>query len=448
MDDAHSALLIISIIIVLFVNFSIHSFNSALRELDNSDIEEEGKEGKKEDRLRKFLEKKDKVLYCTHIVNILSVSFLGWYFIRTFGSIIKNKLSNTLPVSLSSGISIFIVVVVFCILFVIFGISLPNKFARNVPKKSVYTFMGISAVLMFLLSPIICVIDGVSYIILKLFGVDIKAQAETVSEEDIVSMLNEGHEQGIFEGSEAEMITNIFELNDKQARDVMTHRKSVVFIDGKDTLQEAIDFMLTTGNNTRYPVYDENIDNIMGILNMKDAIICENTTNYQNTAIKDIPNILRKTIFVPENKNLNTLFKEMQSHKNHMVVVVDEYGQTSGIVTMEDILEEIVGNILDEYDVDEELIKKLADGSYIIKGMTPLSDIEDILDIKFDEEELENFDTINGLMISELDRIPEDNEKFDIIMHGYEFKALKVSNRTINTIKVTKLKEDEELKEE
>ena len=112
MDDAHSALLIISIIIVLFVNFSIHSFNSALRELDNSDIEEEDKEVK----LRRFLEKKDKVLYCTHIVNILSVSFLGWYFIRTFGSIIKNKLPNTLPVSLSSGISILIVVI-FCLLY-------------------------------------------------------------------------------------------------------------------------------------------------------------------------------------------------------------------------------------------------------------------------------------------------------------------------------------------
>ena len=138
----------------------------------------------------------------------------------------------------------------------------------------------------------------------------------------------------------------------------------------------------------------------------------------------------------------------MQSHKNHMVVIVDEYGQTSGIVTMEDILEEIVGNILDEYDVDEELIKKLADGSYIIKGMTPLSDIEDILGIKFDEEELENFDTINGLMISRLDRIPEDNEKFDIIMYGYEFKALHVSNRMINTIKVTKSQGDEELNEE
>ena len=151
---------------------------------------------------------------------------------------------------------------------------------------------------------------------------------------------------------------------------------------------------------------------------------------------------------MPENKSLDTLFKEMQSEKNHMVVVVDEYGQTSGIVTMEDILEEIVGNIMDEYDEDEELIKEIADGSFIMKGMTPLSDIEDILNIKFDEEELENFDTINGLMISRLDRIPEDNEKFDIIMHGYEFKALHVSNKMINTIKVTKLQEDEELKEE
>ena len=131
-----------------------------------------------------------------------------------------------------------------------------------------------------------------------------------------------------------------------------------------------------------------------------------------------------------------------------MVIVVDEYGQTSGIVTMEDILEEIVGNIMDEYDEDEELIKELPDGSFIIKGMTPLSDIEDILNIKFDEEELENFDTINGLMISRLDRIPEDNEKFDIIMYGYEFKALHVSNRMINTIKVTKSQGDEELNEE
>ena len=127
MDDAHSALLIISIIIVLFVNFSVHSFNSALRELDNSDIEEEDKEVK----LRRFLEKKDKVLYCTHIVNILSVSFLGWYFIRTFGSIIKNKLPNTLPVSLSSGISILIVVIIFCILFV--GVAAVTKNASSSP---------------------------------------------------------------------------------------------------------------------------------------------------------------------------------------------------------------------------------------------------------------------------------------------------------------------------
>ena len=444
MDDAHSAFLIITFIIVLFINFSIHSFNSAIHELNSSDIDED----KNGDKLKYYMENLDKVLYCMYIINVLSGIFFGWFFIRSFTSGIKTFLSALLPISISTSISIFIVLLLFCIFFVIFGISIPNKLARKSPKKSACVFINISAALIFIFSPIIYIVDGISYIILKIFGVDMKAQSETVSEEDIVSMVNEGHEQGIFEGSEAEMITNIFELNDKQARDVMTHRKNVVFINGEDSLQEVIDFMLTSGINSRYPVYKDNIDNIMGILNMKDALICENTSNYQNTAIKDIPNILRNITFVPENKSLDTLFKEMQSEKNHMVVVVDEYGQTSGIVTMEDILEEIVGNIMDEYDEDEELIKELADGSFIMKGMTPLSDIEDILNIKFDEEELENFDTINGLMISRLDRIPEDNEKFDIIMHGYEFKALHVSNKMINTIKVTKLQEDEELKEE
>ncbi len=439
MDDAHSALLIIIFIVVLFINFSIHSFNSAINELNSSDIGED----KSGERLKYYLENSDRVLYCMYIINALSGIFIGWFFVRSFTYGIRDLLSNLLPETISIAISIFIVLLLFCIFFVIFGISIPNKLAKKSAKESACIFMNISSALIFLLIPIIYIVDGISYIILKIFGVDIKAQPDTVSEEDIMSMVNEGHEQGIFEGSEAEMITNIFELNDKQARDVMTHRKNVVFINGEDSLQTAIDFMLSSGKNSRYPVYDENIDNIMGILNMKDALICENTTNYQNTAIKDIPNILRPITFVPENKGLDTLFKEMQSQKNHMVVVVDEYGQTSGIVTMEDILEEIVGNIMDEYDEDEELVKELSNGSFIIKGMTPLSDIEDILDIKFDEEELENFDTINGLMISELDRIPEDNEKFDIIMHGYEFKALHVSNKMINTIKVTKLKEDE-----
>ena len=444
MDDAHSALLIIICVIVLFINFSIHSFNSAINELNSSDIDED----KNGERLKFHIENIGKVLYCMYIINVLSGIFFGWIFVRSFSSGIKSILSNILPLSASTLFSTFIVLLLFCIFFVVFGISIPNKLARKSPKKSAYTFMNISNVLILLFSPVIYIVDSISYVILKVFGLDIKAQSETVSEEDIMSMVNEGHEQGIFEGSEAEMITNIFELNDKQARDVMTHRKNIVFINGEDSLQTVIDFMLTSGINSRYPVYDDNIDSIMGILNMKDALICENTSDYQNTSIKDIPNILRPITFVPENKNLVTLFKDMQSQKNHMVIVVDEYGQTSGIVTMEDILEEIVGNIMDEYDEDEELIKELPDGSFIIKGMTPLSDIEDILNIKFDEEELENFDTINGLMISRLDRIPEDNEKFDIIMYGYEVKALHVSNRMINTIKVTKSQGDEELSKE
>lgn len=438
MDDAHSAFLTIA---VLFINFSIHSFNSAIKELNNSDIEDD----RRSEKIKYYMDNLDKVYCCTYIINALSGIFLGGLFFKYVKNYLEKSV-NTSPVMTDA--IIFFSIAVFCLLFIALGITVPNRLAIKSPKQYVHVFINIANLLMIIFAPLIMAINGMSYILLRIFGVDTGGQSETVSEEDIVSMINEGHEQGVFEGSEAEMITNIFELNDKTARDVMTHRKSVVFVDGEDTLKNVVDFLLNTGKNSRYPVYDENIDSIMGILNMKDALICENTTDYKDTAIKNIPNLLRNTIFVPENKNLDILFKEMQSHKNHMVVVVDEYGQTSGIVTMEDILEEIVGNIMDEYDEDEELIKELADGSYIVKGMAALNEIEEILKIKFDDEELENFDTLNGLIISRLDRIPEDGEKFDIIMHGCEFKVLHVSNKMINTVKVTKLHKDDDLKAE
>jgi len=173
----------------------------------------------------------------------------------------------------------------------------------------------------------------------------------------------------------------------------------------------------------------------MGILNMKDALICENTTNYQNTAIKDIPNILRKTIFVPENKNLNTLFKEMQSHKNHMVVVVDEYGQTSGIVTMEDILEEIVGNILDEYDVDEvDDIVRLDQDEFMVLGSTRLDDFNDFFGTEYISDD---YDSIAGKLIELFERLPE---KGDAITDGtLSFLVESIDHRRIEKIKVRKL---------
>ena len=224
----------------------------------------------------------------------------------------------------------------------------------------------------------------------------------------------------------------------------MTHRNSLVCIDGDWTLEEAVDFILKEGNNSRFPVYEGDIDGIIGILNMKDALIFSNKGIYQEKKIKEIDGLLREANFIPEVKKLDALFKEMQSDKIHMEIVVDEYGQTAGIVTMEDILEEIVGNIMDEYDIDEEMITEIGDGSYIMKGMTHLEDVQETLHIEFTEEDYDNFDTLNGLIIAKIGHIPKDGEKFSLVMYGYEFTAIKVENKIIRSIKVTLHKDKEE----
>lgn len=258
-------------------------------------------------------------------------------------------------------------------------------------------------------------------------------------EEDILTMVNEGQEKGTIEADEAEMISNIFALNDKDAGDIMTHRSQIIGIEADMTLQEALDFMLD-GANSRFPVYDENIDHICGILYLKDAFRMNRIAANREMAVKYIPDLLRKALFVTETKKIDTLFKEMQQKKMQMAIVIDEYGQTAGLVTMEDILEEIVGNILDEYDEEEHHIHKKGQDEYVIDGMSELEELEERFGIDFEEEE---FDTLNGFLISKLDKIPEENEQFSIVVGDYRFQILKVKNRRIEKVLVTKITADE-----
>ena len=183
---------------------------------------------------------------------------------------------------------------------------------------------------------------------------------DDVTEEEIISMVNEGHEQGVLLASEAEMIHNIFEFGDKEAKDIMTHRKNLIAIDGNLSYNDAVSFIIEN-SKSRYPVYLNDIDNIIGVLHIKDAFAFAQKNEVFRTSIKDIPGLIRDVDFVPETLNINRLFKMMQAKKSHMVIVVDEYGQTSGAVAMEDILEEIVGNIEDEHDEEEQLIRKNPD---------------------------------------------------------------------------------------
>lgn len=269
-----------------------------------------------------------------------------------------------------------------------------------------------------------------------------KSREENVTEEDIKTMVNEGHEQGVLESSEAEMISNIFEFDDKEASDIMTHRKNMVALDGTMHLRDAAQFVLKEGNNSRYPVYGKDMDDIIGTLHMRDALVHAENPEEAEMEIARVPGLLRTAHFIPETRNINSLFKEMQSQKIHMEIVIDEYGQTAGLVTMEDILEEIVGNILDEYDVDEQFITRSEDG-FIMNGMTPLEDVQDTLQVEFPEEDLDNYDTINGLLISKLDRIPNEEEKPEVRYLGYLFAVTKVENKMIQTVRVSRIPEEE-----
>ena len=265
----------------------------------------------------------------------------------------------------------------------------------------------------------------------KLFG---KRINEEKVEEEILSMVEEGHEQGLIEESEAEMISNIMELSDKVARDIMTNRQKIIAMENTFTVEEAIRFIVDN-NYSRYPVYEEDMDNILGVVHLKDLV-----EEYIKNPSTNITKVMEEPIFIHPTFNINKLLQKMQNEKIHMSVVVDEYGQTEGIVCMEDIIEEIVGNIFDEHDdVEEESIKEIAEDSYMMNGDASLLDVSDELEIEFPDED---FETLNGFMLYKLGRLPVENETTEIIYQGYKFTPVKICDKMITLVKVEKIEEE------
>lgn len=259
-------------------------------------------------------------------------------------------------------------------------------------------------------------------------------------EDEIISIVNESTEKGMIEETEAEMINNIFEFGDKAAKDIMTDRSNIVAFDYSEKLEDVIEQILDS-NNSRFPVYSENIDHIVGILHIKDAIIANRDKSNRKKSLDKIDNILREAKFIPETRKVDSLFSTMRSARLQMVVVVDEYGQTSGVVAMRDILEEIVGNIDDEDDDYPDFIVTKEKNKIIVDGLSKLEDIEDYLDIQFDDD---NFETINGYLISKLEHIPDKKEKFDFDYEGFNFKILSVDNNMIKQVLITRIEEESE----
>ena len=262
---------------------------------------------------------------------------------------------------------------------------------------------------------------------------------DDVTEEEIISMVREGHEQGTILASEAELIHNVFEFDDKEVKDIMTHRKNIVSLDGNMSFIDAIEFIIDTGKS-RFPVYENDVDSIIGVLHIKDAFTFFEKNEVYRSSIKDIDGLIRPVDFIPETVNINDLFKKMQSKKSHLAMVVDEYGQISGLIAMEDILEELVGNIEDEHDEEENYIRKNDDETFIMDGMTEFSDVKESLSLPVDDDA---YETLNGFIISLSDKIPEEGDKTVISAYGYRFSVMSVEDKVIKQVMIKKLAPEE-----
>lgn len=357
-----------------------------LTENDTAQKEEEPDEGKVL-LLHKFVKNKEYYFRATYLITTLIHVFCGVILYLEF-----YKMTEVTVLAALLAVAVFIPVVILCI-------YVPEKIGRMYGEK-------------------MCKRD---------------------TEEEILSMVNEGHEMGVIESSEVLMISNIFEFGDKNAKDIMINRSNMRALDSTMKLQDAIDFMLGS-QYSRYPVYDDSVDSIIGMLYLKDALRLHSKDNLMNKPIKSIRKLLRKPVYIPETKKIDDIFKIMQTQKVQLAIVINEYGQTSGLISMEDILEEIVGNIMDEYDVDEQHIKEKGANEYVIDGLTKLEELEELLDIEFHSE----FETINGFLISKMEHIPMDNEKFECEYKGYHFVLLKVKDKMINSVLVEKIVMPEE----
>lgn len=437
MDDGNSWIGILLFAASVAVFYLIYGFGAAIQALNTSALEDERDEGnKKAAALLRIQEDPGKFVRTNQVVTCFFTLALGAFTLPQTAGYIRRFLAVKLAMApgLAAGLALAAAFFVVAFFLVCLGVIIPKHVAAKSPIRFCYKALSVVEWAIKLLSPFTWLISVAAFVVLKAVGIDIRSSNEKVTEEDIMYMVNEGHDQGVLEASEAEMITNIFEFDDKVASDIMTHRKNVVALESTMTLKETVDFIVKEANNSRFPVYEEDIDNIIGVLHMRDVLYFAEQEEYLDRPISQIDGLLRSAHFAPEAKNINALFKEMQSEKIHMEIVIDEYGQTAGIVTMEDILEEIVGNIMDEYDNEEPDIVVKENGSFQLSGMTPLDDVEDALDMEFDEDDKDNFDTLNGFLISRLGHLPEDDEKGQVVFGGYRFSIVKAENKIIQTV--------------
>ena len=387
--DSSDAIQFLALIILICLSAFFSSAETSMTTVNKIRIQSLAEQGDKRAKiLLTVIEDSGKllstILIGNNIVNISASSLATALTIRLFGNA---------AVSISTGI--------LTLLVLIFGEITPKTMASLYSEKMALSYARIIHLLMFLLTPVIFLINKLAKGVLTLLRVDDSVKGNTITEHELRTLVNVGHEEGVIEKEERQMIYNVFDFGDSQAQDVMVPRIDVSFADVNSSYEDLIG-LFREEKHTRFPVYEETTDNIIGIVNVKDLLL----TDQKDFTLRKI---LRDTYFTYEYKKTSELLMEMKENSVSFAVVLDEYGATSGIITLEDLVEEIVGDIHDEYDIEEEddLTEIIPGKEYLALGSARLDDLDEVLHLNIESDD---YDSIGGYIIEQLDRFPEKGE--------------------------------------
>lgn len=422
---------LILIAVLTLVNAFFAGAEMAIISVDKKKLRRMSNQGdKKANILLNVLKEPSKFLSTIQV----GITFAGFFSSASAAVGISDDLGQYLTskgIPFGTNVAFISVTLILSYIILVFGELVPKRIALQHSEK--FAMFAIKPINLFskLMKPFVAFLSITTNFILKLLGVKSEGVEEKITLEEIKSLIEVGHEQGMINPIEREMLDSVISFDDKVAEEIMTARTQVFMIDINQSLGEYIDRMLTL-KHSRIPVYEKTRDNIIGVLYLKDFILEAYNVGFNNI---DIRNILRPAYFVPEYKIINDLFLELQNSNNHFALLIDEYGGFSGIVTMEDIIEEIMGDIDDEYDHDEPDIIKVDENIFLAKGSLSIRELNSITNLKIDEKS-DFYDTLGGLIIYILGHIPQDGKKEQLQYKGADFLIEETKNRRIKSVRI------------
>lgn len=448
MDDPGPALDIILKLVLLFVLIFFNAFFAmseiAIISLNDTKMQKLAEEGnKKAKQIVKLTENPNRFLSTIQIGVTLAGFLASASASQNFADLLVNALKHTaivnvIPESVINGISVVLITIITSYFSLVLGELAPKRIAMQVPEKVSFKVVGILLFIAKIAKPFVKVLSVSTNGVVRLFGFDPNADEENVTEEEIRMMVDVGGEKGVIEDSQKEMIDNIFEFDDLDAGDIMTHRTDMTAIEVSRSLEEVAELAIENGYS-RIPVYEDDPDSIVGVLYAKDLL---KYVGHNIPADLTISKVMRKALYVPETQSCGDLFKAMNDSHTQFAVVVDEYGGTAGIVTLEDVLESIVGNIQDEYDDEDEEIVQINETTFTIDGITDLDEVDELVGTKLPEGD---YDTLGGFVISLLGYLPSESDPEPAVAEydNLRFTVLNFEDRRIGEIKVEILPKEE-----